>query len=90
MSEMAPYQKALVSGGVTYEIKKAVGPSFTNSYKTVYISQTVGYKAQISSTTKRLWPVEEEALEDIMTGKVKMVRQSGEVFLKELNDVLNE
>lgn len=39
---------------------------------------------------ERLWPEEEKALEDIMSGKTKMILQTGEDFLKELNDVLDE
>ena len=39
---------------------------------------------------ERLWPEEEKALEDIMNGTTKMILQTGEDFLKELNDVLDE
>jgi hypothetical protein len=34
-------------------------------------------------------PEEEKALDDIMTGKTKMIRQSGEEFLKELKAIRN-
>lgn len=36
-----------------------------------------------------LWPEEEQALEDIQTGKTKMINQTGEEFLKELNELVN-
>ena len=38
----------------------------------------------------RLWPEEEKALDDIKTGKTKMVKESGEDFLKELNETIDE
>ena len=37
-----------------------------------------------------LWPEEEKALDDIRTGKTKMVKESGEDFLKELNEMIDE
>jgi hypothetical protein len=48
-------------------------------------------KLRQMSTNKndRLWPEELEALEDIKTGKTKMVRQSGEDFLKQLDAVID-
>ena len=36
----------------------------------------------------KLWPEEEKELEDIMEGRVKMVTQTGEEFLKELEAVI--
>lgn len=41
-------------------------------------------------TSRRLWPEEERALEDIHTGKTKMIDVSGEDFLKEIKSVINE
>jgi len=42
------------------------------------------------ATSFRLWPEEEKALEDIHTGKTKMIDVSGEDFLKEIKSVINE
>lgn len=36
-----------------------------------------------------LWPEEEQALEDIQTGKTRMITQSGEDFLKDLDELVN-
>jgi hypothetical protein len=38
----------------------------------------------------KLWPEEEEALDDIMSGKTKMITQSGEDVLKELDSIIKE
>jgi hypothetical protein len=44
----------------------------------------------VTSTSSRLWPEEEKALQDIHTGKTRMIDVSGEDFLKEIKSVLNE
>jgi hypothetical protein len=81
----------LVSQVRYFDIQRLIG--FTRSYAIQDISQTSVTErllASSSSVNNELWPEEQHALEDIMTGKTKMIRQTGEEFLKELNDVLNE
>jgi hypothetical protein len=53
----------------------------------------LGYiKLKQMSKTKdnKLWPEEEQALEDIMTGKTKTVTESGADFLKRLDTIIEE
>ena len=49
----------------------------------------VKLKDMSSTKDNKLWPEEEQALEDIMSGKTKMVTQSGEDFLKDLETTIN-
>ena len=37
-----------------------------------------------------LTPEEEQRIKDIETGKIKMIHQTGEEFLKELNGIIND
>jgi hypothetical protein len=39
--------------------------------------------------SERLWPEEEQALEDIEAGKTKLVHYSGEEYLKHLGSMIN-
>jgi hypothetical protein len=50
----------------------------------------VKVKGKKSSENERLWPEEEGALDDIKDDKTKMVKESGEDFLKELNEIIDE
>ena len=38
----------------------------------------------------KLWPEEEQRIQDIETGKIKMIYQTGDEFLKELENIINE
>jgi hypothetical protein len=40
--------------------------------------------------TNKLWPCEEQRIEDIQTGKIKMITQTAEEFLTELDEIINE
>ena len=90
---MASLAQDLISGGRTIDIQRLIGSSYTASYKTQDISQAFGFNFRLQSIGSKIpeaWPEEQKAFEDIITGKTKMIRQTGHEFLKELNDVLDE
>ena len=37
-----------------------------------------------------LWPVEQKALDDIKSGKTKMITQGGQEFLDDLQSIIDE
>lgn len=51
---------------------------------------TTNNKESKRSYKNGLWPEEEQALEDIKTGKTIMRKQSGKEFLKDLEATVNE
>ena len=56
-------------------------------FKTITNSITIA--DEINTTQFSLWPEEEEAIENIRTGKTKIIKQTGEEFLKELDELIN-
>jgi hypothetical protein len=74
--EVAYRQKGMKKGFLTGATEEA-------------IKVWLGYvKLKHMSKDDKLWPEEEKELEDIMEGRVKMVTQTGEEFLKELEAVI--
>ena len=49
----------------------------------------ISNRHDIMDEDDKLWPEEEKALDDIQQGKVQTIRQSGEDFLKELDELIN-
>lgn len=47
-------------------------------------------KGKSEKKSTKLWPEEEKALKDIMTGKVKTTTVDGQAFLKHIKDLMNE
>lgn len=81
--QVAFMQKGMKKGHLTGAIDEAI---------TLWLGY-VKSKKQLSTTTTKndpLWPEEIQALEDIKSGKTKMIKQTGEEFLKKLEDITNE
>jgi hypothetical protein len=58
--------------------------------KTAQSGKTTTDKHQKRSFENELWPEEEQAIEDIKTGKTAMKKQTGKKFLGDLKAMINE
>lgn len=54
------------------------------------VNLATAVKRRKNEESNKLWPEEEKALKDIMTGKVKTTTVSGQAFLRHLKDLTNE
>jgi hypothetical protein len=73
----------------TKGMKKGFLTDATEEAITIWL-EYVKLQMSKSRPSDDLWPVEQKALDDIKSGKTKMITQSGQEFLDDLQSIIDE